>query len=413
MTKRPDTSGIVPEPQEQKPVTSQLIEAYLACPTKCFLQSIGQASTGNAFATWNHTRNESYRLDGIKTLTGDHAHECDLSTMEPGHWKAASWPFALSQGISAQNLVASPHVIQRLPPEEAGKSSQIVPIRFVPANKLSHSDKQLAGFDAYVLSRALDVKVGLAKIIHGDDGATFKLKTGTLSREVNKTIGKVAALLSASSPPTLVLNKHCAECEFQDLCKKKAVEKDDLSLLPNLPDTERTRLNNRGIFTVGQLSYTFRPRRRIRQRAAKPEKYHHALKALAIREQKIHVVGRPEFQIDGTPVAFDVESLPDREFYYLIGLRLEGDQGVSHHSLWADSVADEERIWEDFLNVLSGIDRPVLIHYGSFEKTFLKQCAVVMVRRRQILLRLRPLSLRSTCCPQFMLGFISQLILTG
>ena len=85
MRKRPDTAGILPQPQEQKPVTSQLIEAYLACPTKCFLQSIGQASTGNAFATWNHTRSESYRLDGTKTLTGDHAHECDLSSMEPGH----------------------------------------------------------------------------------------------------------------------------------------------------------------------------------------------------------------------------------------------------------------------------------------------------------------------------------------
>src|SRR6266851_4990927 len=107
MRKRPDTSGIVPEPQEQKPVTSQLIEAYLACPTKCFLQSIGQASTGNAFATWNHTRSESYRLDGIKTLIGDDAHQCDLSTIEPGHWKTAPWPFALAQGISAQNLVGS------------------------------------------------------------------------------------------------------------------------------------------------------------------------------------------------------------------------------------------------------------------------------------------------------------------
>jgi hypothetical protein len=35
-------------------------------------------------------------------------------------------------------------------------------------------------------------------------------------------------------------------------------------------------------------------------------------------------------------------------------------------------MADEERVWQDFLNTLSGIDRPVLIHYGSFEKTFLK-----------------------------------------
>jgi hypothetical protein len=41
--------------------------------------------------------------------------------------------------------------------------------------------------------------------------------------------------------------------------------------------------------------------------------------------------------------------------------------------LWADSIDDERRIWNDFLGVLSGIEKPVLIHYGSYETTFLKQ----------------------------------------
>lgn len=51
----------------------------------------------------------------------------------------------------------------------------------------------------------------------------------------------------------------------------------------------------------------------------KQEKYHHSLKALAIREKKIHIVGNPELKIEGTPVYLDVEGLPDRGFYYLIG----------------------------------------------------------------------------------------------
>ena len=85
-----------------------------------------------------------------------------------------------------------------------------------------------------------------------------------------------------------------------------AVEKDDLSLLANLPDKERSRLNCKGIFTVSQLSYTFRPRRRIKRLAAKPEKYHHSLKALAIRERKIHIVGDPQLQIEGTTDIFSM-----------------------------------------------------------------------------------------------------------
>ena len=169
------------------------------------------------------------------------------------------------------------------------------------------------------------------------------------------------------------MNRHCPECGFQSRCRKKAIEKDDLSLLANLPTKERSRLNGKGILTVNQLAYTFRPRRRTKRLAAKPEKYHHSLKALALREKKIHLVGDPQLQIKGTAIYLDVEGLPDRDFYYLVGFRLEGDQGVSHHSLWADNAADEERIWSSFLDILSAIDRPVLIHYGSFETTFLKR----------------------------------------
>lgn len=244
---------------------------------------------------------------------------------------------------------------------------------FVPTNKLSPSDKMLAGFEACTLARAMNAKLGMAAIIHGNKGALFKVKANNLSRQVNKVIGQVASLLSSSSPPDLVLNRYCPECSFKTRCRMNAVEKDDLSLLANMPHKDRARLNGKGIFTVSQLSYTFRPRRRIKRLVAKPEKYHHALKALAIREKKIHVVGDPKFAIDGTAVFFDVEGLPDRDSYYLIGVRLEGEHGASHHSFWADKAADEKQMWKSFLDILSGIDRPVLIHYGSFETTFLKR----------------------------------------
>jgi len=83
----------------------------------------------------------------------------------------------------------------------------------------------------------------------------------------------------------------------------------------------------------------------------KHEKYHHSLKTLAIREKKIHVVGRPELEIEGTPIYLDVEGLPDRDFYYLIGLRIGGGDSGVHHSLWADTAADEGKIWREFLGI--------------------------------------------------------------
>ena len=97
------------------------------------------------------------------------------------------------------------------------------------------------------------------------------------------------------------------------------------------------------------------------------------MRALAIRENKIHAVGIPDLKLEGTPVFLDVEGLPDRDFYYLIGVRIQAAEGSVQHSFWADDAKEEKLIWNDFLGVLSEITNPHLIHYGSYETTFLKR----------------------------------------
>ena len=125
-----------------------------------------------------------------------------------------------------------------------------------------------------------------------------------------------------------------------------------------MSEKDRKKLHAKGIFTVTQLSYTFRPRRRRRESRGKQEKHHHSLRALAIRKNMIHAVGIPTPKLEGTPVFLDVEGLPDRDFYYLIGVRFDGAEGAIQHSLWADNAQEEGQIWTDFLDILSKITRP-------------------------------------------------------
>jgi hypothetical protein len=100
------------------------------------------------------------------------------------------------------------------------------------------------------------------------------------------------------------------------------------------------------------------------------------LRALAIREKKIHVVGRVNVSMNDTLVLFDVESAPDRDFYYLIGVRVGIDENSTTHSFWADSSPNERTIWTDFLAVLSTLQKPLLVHYGNLETKFLKKMCI-------------------------------------
>jgi predicted RecB family nuclease len=357
-------------------ITSDVFEAYLKCPTKSWLRSCGEPSAGATYPEWVKAQNDSYRTTGTERLLAESPKDEVALSPDVENAKSAKWRLASGLAVQAQMnfcvLESELHAVERVPAEGRGKPAQFIPIRFLFTNKLSKDDKLLLALDAFALSKSLGREVSVGRIIHGDDHATLKVKISAMTSEVRKHIEKIATLLANATPPALVLNHHCAACEFQARCKQKAVEKDDLSLLSNMPEKERTRLHRKGIFTVTQLSYTFRPRRRPKKLCDKREKYHHSLKALAIREKKIHIVGSPELKLEGTLVYLDVEGLPDRDFYYLIGLRIGNGESAVQHSLWAESVEDEGKIWRDFLTILETVENPILIHYGSYETTFIR-----------------------------------------
>src|SRR5882672_11770216 len=114
-------------------------------------------------------------------------------------------------------------------------------------------------------------------------------------------------------------------------------------------EKEITAQNKKGIFTVTQLSYTYRPRRRRKGKDNQPPKHSHSLKALAIRDDKIYVVEKPKVLQSGTLMFLDVEGVPDQDFYYLIGLLVIEGESTKEFSFWADNQSDEEKIWQEFL----------------------------------------------------------------
>ncbi len=347
-------------------ITSQHVEDYLNCPTKCYLRHSGNEERINSYTEWSLLQSNRYKKLAEQHLAGSYDDACVIrnSTITPSK-DQQSWQLSLNTSCKTDKLSSSIHALS--------KGKEIIPIRFVVRNKLTSNDKVLLAFDALILSQLLDIPIGKGEILSGTAFKSRKISLSPLLGELRKIIRAISKILTSATPPKLSLNKHCTECVFQTRCYQQAKESDDLSLLASLSEKEKVKLNGKGIFTVTQLSYTFRPRRRSKRTADKPEKYHHSLKALATRENKIHVIGKPELKIAGTPVYLDVEGIPDEEFYYLIGIKIQVEDLSETHSFWADSRDDERNIWHQFIDTTSKIENPVFIHYGGYETTFLKR----------------------------------------
>jgi predicted RecB family nuclease len=280
---------------------------------------------------------------------------------------------ATESKVCAQDLACTLHAVERVPSDNPGTGAQFIPTRFIFTNKLGRYDKLLLAFDALVLSKALGLEVVLGKITHGEDFVTLKVKTSVLESEVRGIAGKIAALISDKKPPDLVLNRHCPECEFRDGCRQKAVETDDLSLLAGISEDERNRHRSKGIFTVAQLSYTFRPRR-TPKRAKKPARPRYpALQALAIRENTVFVHGSPRLPDSKTQVYLDIEGLPDNESYYLLGALIVTEGQEAFHSFWASDASQEPGIFAQFAEAVANLPDFRVLHFGDYETVALKR----------------------------------------
>jgi len=188
--------------------------------------------------------------------------------------KGATWQLATDVYLYVNGLDSHLQAVEKMPAAGARRTVRFVPYHFHFSNAVTKKEKLLLAFDATLLSELLQCGVSLGKILHGDRHVIVRVQLSSLMKEVRRRVEDVTSLLTNISPLDFSLNRHCPQCEFQLRCRKEAVDRDELTLLSGMTEKQRKRLHERGIFTVTQLSFTFRPRRRSWARRGKKEKFH-------------------------------------------------------------------------------------------------------------------------------------------
>lgn len=146
------------------------------------------------------------------------------------------------------------------------------PILISPFEKVQKSDRLLIALQSYYIKQHFNLKIEEAKIIFGEQQKGTKIILNKFSKEVKKIVEIVEQIKKTEQPPAFHKNAHCYFCEFNLICDEKLKERDDLSLLSSLKPKDIEQRNNRGIFSVKQLSYTFRPKKNpYRRRKFLPE----------------------------------------------------------------------------------------------------------------------------------------------
>lgn len=358
------------------PLTDDIFAAFLKCQYKAYLKLRGAAGVRSEYEQLQARLEAEYRVAARNDLLRMHGHAAVVQ--DP-----PSLPDAIRRGVplilnaTAKDANETCHLdgLERTGGNRADAGGTYIPILFTPHERVTAEDRLRLAFVASILARVEGVQPDRGRIVHGQQFKSSRVNLPTVVGTVRDAVGQIQAMQEAATPPPLILNRHCAECEFRRSCRETAVDRDDLSLLRGLSPKDIAGLNRRGIFTITQYSHTFRPRKARKAQPGGARKHHHSLQALATRDGTVYVAEKPVLPSAAIRIYLDVEGLPDTDFYYLIGLVICDGEAKRESSFWADGRQEEGRIWEEFLRTIAFVGEFALFHYGSYESKFLRKMA--------------------------------------
>ena len=348
-------------------LTDKLLEDYLQCASKSYLRLQGQPGEIHDFAALCSRLEARHRASAIEQLAASQTTTNDVRNFGGSPVQdalAGGYQLILDAVGAANGLETHFDGLERCLGKSHLGTYCYRPIRSCRYQKPSSAFYLLLAFDALILRDLQGTLPSDGILICGP---SFKRTHVSLRKYLDSLPAILSRLrLQSASAPPLALNRHCELCEFRRTCHGKAVKTDNLTLLRGMTPKEVARYNSKGIFTVTQLSYTFRLRRPAKRQ--RPRFQHSfALQALALRQHAVHVHGDPQLVLPPIQVYLDIEGIPEQSFYYLIGVLVVTSQSQQYHCFWSDDGGDQMAIFVQLAELLTSLPNCKVFHYGSYD----------------------------------------------
>ena len=371
-------------------VTNDILVSFLHCKRKAFLIAAGTTGQPTDTETVLVDMGHIYRRQALDAFLAKH---CEQDVLyDPPHLKAAleSNPQVIVNATaSVDGLSSLIEAAEQMKGMDQFDASVYAPVLFIRNEIVSRIDKLLLAFNGLALSLVQGVFPPIGKIVHGHSNRVLKCKLEPLAHEVRNVLAEFqAAQAKQITVPRVTLNRHCNICEFQLDCHRLAEDSDDLSLMRGLSEKEIEKQRNRGITTVTQFAYTYRPGRRGKRKTGTARKHDVALQAVAIRDKKVYVLDSPTVPSSRVALYLDIEGIPDWGYDYLIGLVAVVDDITTTHSFWANDRTEEKAMWNACCRIINSFEDYTLYHYGQYEMKFLNRMRRLVDEKQAVAINL-------------------------
>jgi len=354
-------------------ISHEIFDAFLICTYKSFLLTSGLKGEKSDYIELISRLDNKYRVTASNKLgmavgngLAANISKCQFQELHAGD------EIFFNVCVIVERLNSQIDAVKRVEGFSQLGAFHYIPVIFCRNVRIGKIQKLSLAYRALVLGQAQGRIPDKGVIIYGPKFRQTKIGIKSHVETITRYIDSLSQQNDGKVKSALFLNRNCNTCQFNKHCRKDAEEADHISLLSGISKKEVTHYNNKGIFTVNQLSFTYRKKKK-KKREGKHQRFEYALRALALREQRTYIKELPQILAPETEIYLDFEGLPDERFIYQIGMVIKEKNLENTITFWADNKDREEEIFKQFLNVLSRFKDYTIYHYGSYEISNLKR----------------------------------------
>ena len=341
-------------------VTDQVFAAFLDCAHKGVMYRNGRHGRKSEYQEHAESFDKTYREVALRRLQSQHGAVRQVPRLALSALTARDMVAVVARA-EADDLRTDGNVLVRA----EKPSDAFEPMLFHRYEEVAVKAKELLGYKAAVIGKVLGRTPTHGQIIRGSEFMTVRVPLSPFIAKAEQILQSIEALREQELP--LILCPHCDVCEFSTECHARAVEEDNLSLLQGMRRGHIVEQNKKGIFTLRQFSYTFRPRRPPKRARHPATPRYLALQAQALREHRVYIHGTPELPSTDPAVYVDIEGIPGRAFYYLIGMLIVRGDTEQYQSFWTDDRGQQVDMFTHFADAVGALPGVRLFHYGSYD----------------------------------------------
>lgn len=283
--------------------------------------------------------------------------------------------------LAKTTLTAAPSLLIKQSGTSIFGNWEYIPVNIKLGRKPKPEYKLIAAFHAQILMIIQEkIPERSQLILKEHDSHEIDLAYGLM--KMQETVAECLIMLAEQNQPEVFISRQrCSLCSWYGYCHQVAKSTEHLSLIPGITPKRYEYLQSLGVNTVQSLvdiSAT-------RLEETLGYETTHQLKQQISSIQSDRPLVRSNFDLINTqPIPssaielyFDIEAEPERQTDYLLGVLLVDrvNNTEQFHAFLAENLADEGKIWQEFLDFIALYPDAPIFHYSEYEADTIKRLA--------------------------------------